>query len=244
MPLTRLRWLFLPVFLLCCGSVYGQAVVGDVLAGKLVKPKAGVWAWYDLSESSSGEAFLVRLAVVDEEKVGAKPGFWLEMEVVPLVGYRSIYKMLVTGPANNPDNVHRLIQREGTGAPQEVSLEKSDRGKRKDKKEEPRKPKRDLVGREDVETLGGAVTAEHYSVGSGEDKSDIWLSDDVRPMGIVRMLSANGELKLRSYGEGGENARSVIDDKLPPEASTVEPDVKVEVHSEDDMSAAPREDKP
>lgn len=237
----RIRWLSF-VSIMLCGSAFAQSAASDVLSGKLVRPEKGVWAWYDLKESSSEKEFLVRIAVVDEEKVGSKAGFWLEMEVVPLVGYRSVYKMLVTGPADNPDNVHRLIQRDGTAPPQEVSLEKADKPKGKQKKDESRKSQRSLVGKEQVETQDGQIEAEHYIL-QGDEKADIWLNDEVRPMGVVRMVSSSGVLSLRNYGKGGENARSVMDEKVPTEPNVDEPEVKVEVRVEKPESTSPAEAK-
>jgi hypothetical protein len=63
-------------------------------------------------------------------------------------------------------------------------------------------------------------------------------------MGIVKMVSADGELLLRNYGEGGEDARSVIDD--PPLAGGTEPnkEPKIEVHVGGEAVPVPDETKP
>lgn len=217
------------VVLLNTSSAFGQGVVSDVLSGKLVKPEVGVWAWYELKEPASEETYLVRLAVVDEEEVGRKKGFWIEFEVVPMLGYPSIHKMLVTGPASNPRNVHKLLQRVGTSLPEVIPIG-DDRNLSEYK---PPKSKRTLIGKEDVETPDGTISAEHYQVKSGNETSDVWLNEDVRPMGIVRLVSPNGELNLRSYGTGGDNARSIINDPPAHPQTAKQPKVNVKVRVAD-----------
>ena len=221
------------VIVLVAGAGYAQGVIGDVLAGKLVKPKVGAWAWYDVKDAATGQAFVLRLAIVGEKEVLRKQGYWLEVEVVPLVGYRSVYKMLLTGPASDPANVHKLLQREGTGEVVEVVLEKppekDEAGAAPNEETEAKEPKRTLLGREDVKTEGGVVPAERYELIEGKRQVEIWLNEDVRPMGLVRLKSATGELMLRHYGAGGPDARSVIHDPPVPGVEQPETGVKVDV---------------
>ena len=186
-----------------------QGALGDVLSGSLVKPEVGQWAWYTLKDARTDEDYLLRQAVVDEEKVGRKKGYWLEIEIVPEVGYPSVYKMLVTGPASDPDNVHRLLYKQADAPAVELPVEK-------DGAEKAPKPDRESLGTEGVETPDGIVEAEHVVLTPKEGvegKMDLWLNDDVRPMGIVQMVSPQGVLRLRSYGVGGTEAAS----KLPLE---------------------------
>lgn len=209
------------------GAALGQGLVGDVLMGDLVNPKMGAWAWYDLSDARGEQTSVMRLAIVGEERVGLKAGHWLEMEVVPLVGYRSVYKMLLTGPASNPKNVHKVLLREGRGEVEDVPLPEEDGEAKTD---EPPDPERKLVGEEEIAVQADTkVKAEHYELVSDGKKVEVWLNEDVRPLGIVRMVSPSGELKLRAYGLGGQDARSVINDPLPAGGSEKIEDMKVEV---------------
>ena len=212
-----------------------QGLVSDVLAGKLVKPKVGQWAWYELRDQVSGQRFVLRQAIVGEEKVGRKNGYWVELEVIPPVGYTVVYKMLLTGPASDPKHMHRLIVRDGLAGPQEITVA----AEPEEQSEKPPKPKRKSLGMEEIETEGGVVRAEHLVVTTGGRTSEMWVNDEVRPMGIVRMVSPDGELLLRSYGEGGEEARSVInDDPLARNDGSV-PKSKIEVRVEGGAQGAP-----
>ena len=221
----RFRVILLAVSaVMLCGVSVAQDVVGDVLMEKLVKPTNGAWAWYDLTDATSDQAFLMRLAIVGEERVGEKQGYWLEIEIVPIVGYRSVYKMLVTGPASDPKNLHKVLQRVGRGDVEEVPVD-TDAAK-----EEKPAPERKLVGEEEVTIRDGSVLkAEHYQVSRDSQTVDIWLNDEVRPMGIVKQVTPSGEFKLRNYGVGGQDARSVINDPLPAGLGEKIEDMKVEV---------------
>jgi hypothetical protein len=228
--MRRVTMCFLLMMFLCLAAS-AQGVLGDVFSGKLVNPQVGAWTWYDISGgvTDKGEPLqlgMMRLAIVGEEKVGGKQGYWLEMQYVPSVGYPSIYLMLLTGPASDPANVHKMFRREGTGKKEEIPVADSN-----DAIAEGAKPedKRKLLGEEDVKTPTGDVHSQHYEVAEGGDKLDIWLSESVCPMGIVKMNSGEGGIMLRNHGTGGNDGRSVIDDPAPTSGDGgVKVDVKVE----------------
>ncbi len=211
-----------------------QGVVGDVLAGKLVKPKVGQWAWYDLNDTASGRRFVLRQAIVGEEKVDRKTGYWVELEIIPRVGYKSVYKMLLTGPASDPRHVRRVIMRQGLSPPQVVEVPN-------EPEEAPELPKtqRESLGMEDIETAAGVIRAEHLKLTTADKTSDVWINEKVRPMGIVRMVSPEGELLLRNYGQGGDDARSVIDDDSIMGEGRPLPETKIEVRVNGEEQGGP-----
>ena len=183
-----------------------QGALGDFLAGNLVKPAEGQWAWYDIAEKASGLTYSVRQAIVGSEKVGKKTGWWFEMEVVPPVGFTQVYRMLLTGPASDPKNIHKMIVEDGQSPPREIpvdpeSAETADKGAMQS-------AERTLVGTETVKYLKGSIEAEHYVFDAEDGKVDVWINDAVAPTGIVRIASANGDLILREYGVGGDEGRS------------------------------------
>ena len=243
---------------LSCATAQGQGVISDVFSGKLVNPKVGAWAWYDVTGDQTEDGGTVqlgkmRLAIVGEETVKGKQGYWLEMEYIPSLGYPSIYKMLLTGPADDPANVQKVFRRDGTEKKEEVPVKPEGKEKDKDKAEQsPAKPKpepeRKLVGEEDIATSrgnvqggGASVTlhARHYEVVDGDSTLDIWLNESVSPMGIVQMKSAEGGLLLRDYGTGGPYARSVIDEPPPTANENPKGGVKVDVRVEKEPKKIP-----
>jgi len=143
---------------------------------------------------------------VAQEKVGHKTGYWLEFEVVPEVGYKTIYKVLLTGPASDPRNIHRIIHRYGPEPPEEIPIEREAL-----EPDESNRIKRESLGMETVNTGDGPLRAEHVSVTKEDRVIHLWINEKIRPTGIVRMKTPGGEMVLRNHGFGGKAAQSVID---------------------------------
>jgi hypothetical protein len=205
-------------------SVSAQGVFQDIMSGTLINPENGVYSWYELKDTENGRTLFVRQAIVGEKKVQGKKGYYLETEIVPDVGFPIIYKMLLTGPATDKNNVHEIIVREGFGAPETIALDNLE-GAEDEKSPE---AARTSLGTETVKTPAGDIQAEHFSIEQGGLKTEVWISDTVRPMGIVRMISSDGELLLSRSGQGGADGESAMN-RTPPEE--IRPDVKVRVES-------------
>lgn len=180
-------------------SSFAQGALGDFLAGNLVKPAEGQWAWYDIAEKASGLTYSVRQAIVGSEKVGKKAGWWFEMEVVPPVGFAQVYRMLLTGPASDPQNIHKMFVEDGQSPPREIPVDRNAAEKGAMQTAE-----KTLVGTETVKYLKGSIEAEHYVFETPDEKLDVWINEEVAPTGIVRIASPSGDLILREYGVGGE----------------------------------------
>lgn len=194
----------------------GQGMMSDLMSGKLVNPEVGVFAWYSLTDGSSDREFFLRQAVVGTEKVNRKEAYWLETELVPKVGFPSVYKMLLTGPAEDPENVHRLIVREGQGPIQDVEIDRSK------KPESVAESPRSAVTLETLTISGTEIQAERFTVEENGETTEIWVSDQVRPMGLVRMKSSQGELMLQRFGVGGNDGKSALLELQSPNESADE----------------------
>lgn len=205
-----MRWFFAIALGAAGISASAQDIVSDVFAGKLVNPEAGQWVWYELTEADSGEQFLLRHAIVGEEKVGRKTGHWVELEVIPQGGLPTVYKMLLTGPANKAKNIHRILLKQGDGRAQDIPVRGGDFAS-------DTQAKREKLGTESIQTPTGEIEAEHYAMTTDGKTSEVWLNDDVRPTGIVRLWSPDGRMSLQRYGVGGEDSESKI------KASDVDP---------------------
>ena len=215
--------------------------MGDIMSGKLVNPSVGVWAWYDVKDTASGDHLFLRQAVVGEAKVDGKAGFWVETEVLPRVGFPIIYKMLLTGPASDPKNVHKVIVKDGQNPPQELNVDSSAAADASATKAD-----RSTVGKESIDTAQGPVEAEHVVMEQDGKKTDLWMSDKVPPMGIVKMVSPDGEIILQRYGNGGPDAESAVDRKDARAGLKGDTKVTVKVNGEvrevEQKQAAPKPD--
>ncbi len=210
--------------LLAAGTASGQGVFSDVMSGKLINPEVGVFARYELVDNATGQKLYVRQAIVGEKQVADTVGYYLETEVMPEVGFPIVYRMLLTGPATDPANVHEIMVKDGThpvtSVPVDMLLEEEESD------DEGQPSLRDSLGTATVSTPAGTLETEHFSISRGDRTTKVWANDDVRPMGIVKMVSDDGELRLTGYGKGGADAESAIDRNLREQERD---DVKVEV---------------
>ncbi|MFA7693549.1 MAG: hypothetical protein WCX86_11695 [Candidatus Hydrogenedentales bacterium] len=204
--------LLLTVTLLLSWTASAQGVLSDILSGSLIKPEVGVYAWYEVKDTESGKTLFLRQAIVGEKEVKGKTGYYLETEVLPEIGFPIIYKMLLTGPASSPANVHEIMVREGGGAPESLPLNILEG------MEEPAADgTRTSNGMEQLATPAGDLEAEHFVVESGGETTNVWVNEEIRPTGIVKMISPDGELLLTSYGIGGKDAESALERPITPE---------------------------
>jgi hypothetical protein len=197
-------------------AAQAQGMLSDMMSGKLINPEVGAFAWYTLTDTSTNREYFLRQAVVGKERVNRKDAHWLETELVPKVGFPSVYKMLLTGPARDPKNVHRLIVREGKGIPQEVQLDRSQ------KVAGEKETSRTSLGIKRVKTPGGEVEAEHFVVNGAGGGMEIWVSDQIKPMGLVRMKNNQGEMLLQRHGVGGKDGQSALPEIQSEEESADE----------------------
>lgn len=222
------------------GAGAGQELMSDVLAGKLINPEPGVYAWYDLKDAKTGDLYFMRQAIVGEEKVKQETAYWVETEIVPQVGFPAVYKMLLTGPASDPKHVHRLMMREGDGEVQEIPVDPDKPAERT--KSALEDGERSSSGQEEVQTPQGAVKAEHLTITNQGEHTELWLNNDVRPMGVVRMVSPQGELNLRRYGKGGKDGESALL-STPAAAGTPGSEWRVETKAADNSKAEEKKEE-
>jgi hypothetical protein len=213
-----------------CGSAAAQNVVGDLLGGKLIDPKVGQWIWYRVSDSEGEATFWIRQAVVGEETIDRDKGLWVEYEFVPEVGYRTIYKVFLAGPATDPDSIKRILVKQGPEPVQEMDVDPADF-----EAEDEGRPSRESKGMEEVQTDSGVIRAEHLEVVEAGRTIHLWVNEKVKPSGLVRMTTPDGEMLLSRFGRGGEYGESVID----RQAASQPP--RVETHNEAPDAAPEKE---
>ena len=213
-------------------TAWTQDALGAVFSGSLVNPKVGAWAWYDLTGRDEQTTFLLRLAIVGSEKLKEKEAYWLEVQVLPTLGYETVYKLLLTGPAKDPANIRKIFLRDGVNPVEEIpvsSIVSKDDGK--DNPALTDNQEKNLVGTEEVKTHGGMLEAQHYVMKMDGKMVDLWLNDSIAPMGVVQLKSDHGVLVLHDHGVGGPNAESVLD-KPSIQRENAGSDMKVDMHVE------------
>lgn len=191
---------------LATAAVWAQGPMADVLAGQLVQPEVGAFAWYRVVEADTRAASFMRQAIVGKKRVNRKTGWWLETQVIAPAGQTTVYKMLLTGPASDASNIHEIVIQRGTNPPEHIRVDEAP----------PTTPvatdlPRTSLGMEKIQTRMGDIEAEHFVVGEPEAPAmEIWINETIPPMGIVRVLSPEGELLIQRYGKGGKDGESAI----------------------------------
>ena len=203
-----------PVLLILCMESTAQSSIGGVLSGSLIKPEVGVFAWYELTDTSTQSKYYLRQAVTGKEKIKRKTGYWVETQLLPEQGIPLLYRMLLTGPANDPANVHRILWQKNTGTMDEIDVKDM-----VDQKPEAL-PQEDL-GEVELETFQGTMKCRHIRLKS-EDDLELWLNDAVRPTGIVQAKSSRGMLVLQRFGAGGPDGAPQA---TPTEDETEQPQI-------------------
>ncbi len=79
-------------------------------------PKPGVWSEYSVKEKGSGKTSKMRMAIVGVEG----DSFWYEV-VMDEGESRNIIKMLLKGSPNDPDNIQRMIMKNGDNPATEMA---------------------------------------------------------------------------------------------------------------------------
>lgn len=182
-----------------------QSFMEDLFKGKMLSSEPGVWAIYEIIDKSTKTHVLLRQAITGTEKIEENTtALWLESEIIPTEGFPSVYRFLISYDKNGKEKIHKIIIREGANPPQNITTETIP--------ENTGTPsKKNLIGEEEIEFKNGKIKAKHYRIVEENTEKEIWLNEDVKPLGIVKLSTNEGEMILLKYGKGGEESKSAID---------------------------------
>ena len=182
----------------------------------------GGWSEYAVTETESGKKSTMRNAIVGKEG----DAFWYEV-VITEGGARNIIKMFLKGDPNNPENIQRLIMKNGDQPAQEMPREFVVMGRRMATHmfearsgsalaDQPN-IKTEEVGTEQVTVPAGSysVTRNRILDATGKVLATYDFNKDVLPFGVVRSADRQGEdgaARLRQ-GRGLVDHRAAGDDE-------------------------------
>ena len=190
-------------------AVSSQAV--PKLPPAVWQPVVGSGAAYTVDMKSVGRMEM-EIVVTGTEMVGGKTGYWVELiSRDPRVKEEGRTRMLYVGDRNSLD-VKKMSTQLGTGPLTEIPLEGAN-SERQDAFE--------LLGTEPITTPAGTFVCQHYRTKRGPpapvrtepadseaeesetppptnvpDVEDYWLSDKVKPFGLVKVVSKDGTQML------------------------------------------------
>lgn len=177
----------------------------------------GGWSEYAVTETEGGKKSTMRNSVVGKEG----DFFWYEVAITE-GGVRNIIKMALKGDPNNPENIQRLIMKNGDQPAQEMPREFVVMGRRmatsmfetRSGSSVVSQPnlKAEELGTEQVTVPAGSysVTRNRITDATGKVLATFDFNKDVLPLGIVRSKTDKVQIELIA---GGKDAVSMITEK-------------------------------
>jgi len=168
----------------------------------------GAWSEYTVNESDTGKKSTMRNSIVGKEG----DSFWYEV-VITEGGTRNIIKMFLKGDPNNPENIQRLIMKNGDQPAQEMPREFVMMGRRmattmfetRSGSSVVNQPnlKVEEIGTEKVTVPAGtfAVTRNRVLDPAGKVLATFDINNDVLPFGAVRSETDKVKMELIAHGK-------------------------------------------
>jgi hypothetical protein len=167
----------------------------------------GGWSEYAVTETESGKKSTMRNAIVGREG----DSFWYEVAITE-DGVRNIVKMFLKGDPNNPENIQRLIMKNGDQPAQEMPREFVVMGRRmatsmfetrsgSSVANQENLKAEELGTREVVVPAGKFEAVQNRLVdSSGKILATYDYSRNVFPLGVVRSETDKVRIELVNYG--------------------------------------------
>jgi len=185
----------------------------------------GGWSEYAVTETEGGKHSTMRNAIVGQEG----DGWWYEV-VITEGSARNVIKMFIKGDPNNPENIQRLIMKNGDEPAQEMPRDFVVMGRRMATVMFETRSGSGVTGMPGVKTeeTGTAkvtvpagtfdVTQNRIVDASGKVLATYDFNKDVLPFGVVRSQTDKVKMELLAWGK---DAKSVITEepvmmKTPP----------------------------
>lgn len=168
----------------------------------------GGWSEYSVTETGDGKKSTMRSAIVGREG----DSFWYEI-VITEAGARNIIKMFLKGDPNNPENIQRLIMKNGDEPAQEMPREFVVMGRRmattmfqtRSGSSVTNQPnlRSEEVGAEQVTVPAGtySVTRNRILDATGKVLATYDVNKDVLPFGVVRSTTDKVTMELIAAGK-------------------------------------------
>jgi hypothetical protein len=189
--MRRLPFLVLPLCLLGPAlPAFSQMGEPTPMTLDLKKVPIGSWSEYSMTVSGAGAGQGVtiksRWALVARDANSNT----LEMSaegppLEPLGGKTMVKMVLVPDPVKSDHPVKQMVMKLGDRDPMEMPLDMPGMPAQKFQKPDPKK----LVGKESVKVAAGTFKASHYRDVNNGMTIDFWTSDDVQPLGLVKLTS-------------------------------------------------------
>jgi hypothetical protein len=166
----------------------------------LSNPTVGSGAEYLIN--TKGKQMDVATVVMGKEDVNGSAGYWMEMRMNGADTNGEMVMKTLTVATGSETGVKRMIMQQSGKQPLEIDGMMMSMMQRH--QPPPTTPgagsnggRGELVGTESVTVPAGTFTAQHYRSQGSNGTTDMWISSDVTPYGMVKMTNADTTMELK-----------------------------------------------
>jgi hypothetical protein len=154
----------------------------------IFNPVVGSGAEYE-TDRKDGTKMTFEIAVVGKDSAEGKDAYWFEVAMNdPRMGPVAVKELLVVD--GNTSHPTRMVVQMPSRGPMEMPMGAGGRMPMAQPPPEDIRDKADDLGSESVTVPAGTFTCEHYR-GKDNDGTDVWVSKEVPPYGLVKMVDKN-----------------------------------------------------
>jgi hypothetical protein len=176
---------------LCAPALPAFSQMGEEptpLALDLKKVAVGSWAEYSMTiGAGAGMTVKSRWALVARDATSNTIEMSAQGPPLEQVGGKTLVKMvLVPDPVKSQHPVKQMVLKLGDRDPMEMPLDMPGMPAQRFEKPDPKK----LVGKESLKVAAGTFKTSHYRDVKNGVTLDFWTSDDVQPLGLVKLTTS------------------------------------------------------
>jgi len=148
-------------------------------------PVVGTGGAYEMTRGNDKSE--IQMAVVGTETVNGQTGHWMEMAMKDSRSGRDMYMKILLAPTDSDNGMKavRMVMQQAGQPPMEMDLSAGmGMGRMAQSAPSDIREKAERVGTETITVPAGTFTTEHYRMKDGS--SDVWISDKVMPLGLVK----------------------------------------------------------
>jgi len=156
----------------------------------IFKPVVGYGAVYERQRTDQQDApkTTMEMSVVGKEMVDGKEGYWMEVAHSEKSGQMGYAKMLIT---KDDFQFHKMIMQQPGKPAMELPFNPAEHTKSTIKEE---MDKWHMVGTESITVPAGTFNCQHWKKDQGV--GDVWVSDKVSPMGMIKAVNPGDTMVL------------------------------------------------
>lgn len=195
----------LAAILLTTSAASGQFMGRTPSMAGVFAPVVGEGAAYEVTTAKDNKKTQMEMAITGKEEVEGRPAYWMEYTVSGMPQGGGTSKMLVSLNGEQTATM-RMVTRMGNEVVEMDMNMLMMQGRQKAEPTDVRKSA-ERIGTETITVPAGTYTCEHWRAKDGS--GDYWISDKVRPMGLVKMTGKDSSMILLRQITGATT-------KLPP----------------------------